>query len=46
MAFWGKKKKGQTISSVTRCNNEVGSLKDTGSVILVMSFPIMDLRMP
>lgn len=35
---------GLTISSVTRCNREVGSLKDTGSVILVMSFPIIDLR--
>ena len=35
-----------TISSVTRCNRDVGSLKDTGRVILVMSFPIMDLRMP
>ena len=35
-----------TISSVTRCSKDVGSLKDTGSVILVMSFPIMDLRMP
>ena len=37
---------GHTISSVTLCSKEVGSLKDTGSVILVMSFPIMDLRMP
>ena len=41
-----KRRKVRTISSVTRCNKEVGSLKDTGNVILVMSFPIMDLRMP
>lgn len=34
-----------SISSATRCNSEVGSLKDTGRVIFVMSLPIIDLRM-
>lgn len=32
------------MSSAQRCNSEVGSLNDTGSVIFVMSFPIIDLR--
>jgi len=35
-----------SMSSVTRCNSDVGSLNETGNVILVMSLPIMDLRMP
>ena len=32
------------MSSAHRCNSEVGSLNDTGSVIFVISFPIIDLR--
>lgn len=35
-----------SMSSATRCSSDVGSLKETGSVILVMSLPIIDLRMP
>jgi len=34
-----------SMSSATRWSSDVGSLKDTGSVIFVMSFPIIDLRM-
>ena len=35
-----------SMSSATRKRSEVGSLKVTGNVIFVMSFPIIDLRMP
>ena len=34
-----------SMSSVTRCSNDVGSLNDTGRVIFVMSLPIIDFRM-
>ncbi|KAH3667481.1 hypothetical protein OGAPHI_003130 [Ogataea philodendri] len=33
-----------SITSVLRCSNDVGSLKTTGRVILVMSFPTIDRR--